>query len=48
MKFRIHGEHEDGTEGSIVLEADTIEELQEQAKQEVTKRSWSNPWSEEL
>ena len=46
MKFRIHngGEYED----SLVIEADTIEELQVIAKTETEKRGWKEPWSEEI
>ena len=45
MKFRIH----DGlSEDSIVIEGDTIEELQEIANRETVKRGWKDCWSEEL
>ena len=48
MKFRIHFEHQDGTEDSIIVEGETIEELREQAGAELTKRNGENPWSEEV
>lgn len=47
MKFKIHFEHQDGTEDSFVIEGETIEEIQTQAKEGVTERNGKNPWSEE-
>ncbi len=45
MKFRIHnGEYDD----SIVIEGETIEELQEIAKKETEKRGWKDCWSEKI
>ena len=48
MKFRIHGCYCDGTEDSIVISGDTIEEVQEKAKIETEKRNWQDCWSEEI
>ena len=45
LRFKIH----DGvTDDSIVLEAETIEELRAAAKYETERRGWKNCWSEEM
>lgn len=45
MKYRIHnGDSSD----SITIEGDSLIECQEQAKNEVELRGWTNPWSEEV
>ncbi len=45
MTYRIH----DGlSEESIVISAETIEELREQALIEVARRGWRDCWSEEV
>lgn len=47
MKFRIH--HESGD--SIIIEADTLDELRKEAEKECEKRGWNIPddvWSEKL
>lgn len=45
MEFKIHnGAYKD----SIVIEGDTIEEIQKIAKQETKRRGWKNCWSEEV
>lgn len=46
--YRIHYTLPDGSNDSLVLETDTIEELQEQAAHEVTKRNATDFWSEPL
>lgn len=38
MKFEIHFEYNDGTEDSIILEGDTIEEIRESSINELEKR----------
>ena len=48
MKFRIHFELPDGSEDSIDIEAETLEEIRKKAGLEVFKRRGTNPWSEEL
>ena len=48
MKFRIHFEHHNGTEDSIIIEADTIEEIRAKAKLELEPRLVKNAWSEEI
>ena len=52
MKFRIHFEHNDGTEDSFDVEAETLEEVRKQAGVELFKRTHNaiDPvaWSEEL
>lgn len=48
MRFRIHGRWPDGTEDSIVIETDTIEELQEIAQTETQHRNWCDCWSEDI
>lgn len=45
--FRIHFTVA-GVEDSIVLEAETIEQLREMAADELKKRGGTNPWSEDL
>ena len=50
MKFKVHftlgnfGQYED----FVIVEADTLEECQEKAAYEVTRRNGSDPWSEEI
>ena len=48
MTFKIHYTLADGTEDSIVLSGDTVEEIREQADKEVGARGGVDPWSEEL
>ena len=48
MKFKIHYTLPDGTEDSVVLIGDSIEELQERASAEITKRNATDPWSEQV
>ena len=48
MTFRIHFEHQDGTEDSFVISGETIQEIREQTDLELAKRIGKNPWSEEL
>jgi hypothetical protein len=48
MKFEINFTLPDGTEDSIVVEGDTIEEVQMKATQEVAVRGGINPWSREV
>jgi len=45
MKFRIH---DDETDDSLVIEAETIEEIREVVEREANKRGWKNPWSEQI
>ena len=48
MTFKIHFEHEDGTEDYYILTGDTVEEIREQSEAELKRRNGKNPWSEEL
>ena len=48
MTFRIHFEHEDGTEDSYILTGDTVAEIREQAEAELKRRNGKYLWSEEL
>lgn len=48
MKFRIHFERPDGSEDSLVVVGDTLEEIRLEAEVEVEVRNGTNPWSEEL
>lgn len=48
MTFRIHFTWPDGTEDSVILSGDTVEEIREKAHAEVARRNGSNPWSEEI
>ena len=48
MRARIHFTWPDGTEDSIVLSGDSVEEIREQADSELERRNATNPWSEVL
>lgn len=48
MSFKIHFEYADGTEDSIIVHGETIEEIRAMAGQELHKRGGLNPWSEEV
>jgi hypothetical protein len=48
MKFKIHFTLNDGTEDSIVVSGDTLEEIREKAYAELDKRGGRDAWSEEL
>lgn len=48
MKFRIHYEHQDGTEDSLIIDGQTEEEILLKAQRELDARRGLNPWSEEL
>ena len=48
MKFNIHFEHPDGTEDHVVVNGNTIGEIQEKAGLELARRRGTNPWSEEV
>ena len=48
MVYKINGIDLQGNEDSIIIEADTIEELQEIAKAETQKRKWNDCWSEKV
>lgn len=48
MRYRTHYTLADGSEDSIVLSGDTIEEIREKAQSEIERRGATNPWSEEL
>jgi hypothetical protein len=48
MKFRIHFTLTDGTDDSVVIDGDTIPEVQMKATQAVESRGGTDPWSEEL
>lgn len=46
MKFKICGEYEDGSIDSTIIEADTIEEIQQLAKEFVESKDFIDFWSE--
>lgn len=48
MKLRVNYELQDGTTDYFSVVADTIEEVCEIAKKEVTRRSGKNVWLEEM
>jgi len=48
MTFRIHFEHQDGTEDSFIVIGETVEEIRVKADAELKKRGGAHPWSEEL
>jgi len=45
MTFRIH---DGNSEDSLVITADTIEEVRKSADRETGKRGWKDCWSEEV
>lgn len=47
MKFKICGEYEDGSIDSTIIEADTIEEIQQLAKEFVESKDFIDFWSEQ-
>ena len=47
MKYKICWE-KDGSSDSMIIEGETIEELQKVARKEIDKRKPDNYWSEEL
>jgi len=46
--FKICGFTDDGFEDSLYVGGDTIEEIREKAKEEVSKRGWTTWWSEKI
>jgi hypothetical protein len=48
MNFRIHYTLSDGSEDSIIVTGDDIEQIREKADAEVAKRGGTDPWSEEI
>lgn len=48
MKYRIHYTLPDGSEDSVVIWGDSIEEILGLAAYEVDLRGGTNPWSEPL
>jgi hypothetical protein len=48
MKVRIHYELADGSEDSVLVTGETIEEIRQQATVEVEIRNGINPWSEDV
>lgn len=46
MTARIHFTWPDGTEDSIVLTGDSVEDIRAQADRELERRNATNPWSE--
>ncbi len=48
MKFKIHGTWPDGTEDSITITGETVEEIREKADEATSGRDWADLWSEEV
>jgi len=48
MTFRIHYTLPDGSEDSITIEGDTLDDIRSRAALEVTRRNGRDPWSEEI
>ena len=48
MTFKIHFELSDGTEDSVIITGDTVDEIRTKADAELEKRGGADPWSEEL
>lgn len=48
MKFIIHGTCPDDSEDEIIIEGETIKEIQDKAKFETELRNWSDCWSEQI
>jgi len=46
MRYKIHYTLADGSEDSIIVEGDTIEEVRDRANAEVSARGGRDPWSE--
>jgi hypothetical protein len=46
LVYRIHGTVPGGFEDSVLIRAETLEELVEKAKQETKMRGWVQLWSE--
>jgi len=46
--YRIHFTLPDGTEDSVDIHADTLEELRMDAREAVDSRNGKNEWSEEI
>jgi hypothetical protein len=48
MEFRVNFDYADGSEDSFIVEGDSIEEIREEAKDELAKRQGLHPWSEDI
>lgn len=48
MEFRIHFTLPNGTEDSIVVVGETIQDIQQTAIAEVANRGGTNEWSEQI
>ena len=48
MKFKIYGEHKDGSIDFIVIDGTDIEEVQQLAKEFVESHGFIDFWSEQL
>lgn len=48
VRFKLNFELGDGSCDSLVVQAETIEEIQEIAKEEFDKRNATDAWSEEI
>ncbi|KKN24324.1 hypothetical protein LCGC14_0895880 [marine sediment metagenome] len=48
MQFIIHFDLSGGSEDSVRVSGETIEEIQDKAAIELDKRGGTNPWSEEV
>lgn len=48
MIYKIHFENQNGEADFVVVSGETINEIQEQAARELTKRNGKNPWSEKI
>lgn len=46
--YRIHYTLSDGSEDSIVLSGETVDEIRERAQEAVAARGGRDPWSEQL
>ncbi len=45
MEYKIH---DGNSEDFFILEGSSVEGMRKQARIEVDKRGWKNPWSEEI
>ena len=48
MIFKITGVDAQGNEDSVIIEADTLDEIRQKAIAEKVKRNWVDAWSEEV
>jgi hypothetical protein len=48
MRIKIHGTWPSGDDDSIIISADSLEELRQEAYRVAEARGWTDCWSEEI